>query len=131
MVPASIAWIRRKISCSQAASREPDGPLGRAPCVRTAHALPAAGLRTTLAGPWLLEDRLRIVIPGGSGQVGTVLEIGAALMGTETELILKSRRVVPRRLLEVGFAFQYPTWPEAAKSLVQRWKDQRKNARAT
>jgi hypothetical protein len=79
----------------------------------------------------LLEDRLRIVIPGGSGQVGTVLEIGAALMGTETELILKSRRVVPRRLLEVGFAFQYPTWPEAAKSLVQRWKDQRKNARAT
>ena len=45
-----------------------------------------------------------------------MLEIGASFIGTETELILKSRRVVPGRLLEDGFSFQYPEWPAAARS---------------
>jgi NAD dependent epimerase/dehydratase family enzyme len=48
------------------------------------------------------------------------LEIGAIFLRTETELILKSRRVVPRRLLEAGFVFRHPLWPEAAKDLVAR-----------
>src|SRR6185295_19970181 len=39
-----------------------------------------------------------------------MLEIGAVLMGTETELILKSRRVVPGVLLGGGFRFEFPTW---------------------
>lgn len=47
-----------------------------------------------------------------------LLKIGAILIGTETELILKSRRVVPKRLLENGFEFNYPTIPLAMKSLV-------------
>jgi uncharacterized protein (TIGR01777 family) len=51
-----------------------------------------------------------------------MLEIGAALLGTETELILKSRRVVPGRLLADGFAFQYPEWPAAAEELCRRWR---------
>lgn len=51
-----------------------------------------------------------------------LLELGAVFLGTETELILKSRRVVPRRLLEAGFAFQFPTWPEAAADLCARWR---------
>jgi NAD dependent epimerase/dehydratase family enzyme len=51
-----------------------------------------------------------------------MLEIGAWLMRTETELILKSRRVVPRRLLESGFTFDFPTWPEAAADLCRRWR---------
>jgi hypothetical protein len=38
-----------------------------------------------------------------------MLEIGALLLGTESELILKSRRVVPGRLLDAGFSFRYPT----------------------
>ena len=46
-----------------------------------------------------------------------------ALMRTETELILKSRRVVPRRLLESGFTFDYPTWPEAAADLCRQWRE--------
>ena len=50
-----------------------------------------------------------------------MLEIGALLMRTETELILKSRRVVPARLLEGGFEFKYPHWPDAARDLCQRW----------
>jgi hypothetical protein len=51
-----------------------------------------------------------------------MLEIGAWLMRTETELILKSRRVVPRRLLESGFTFDFPTWPEAAADLCRSWR---------
>lgn len=48
------------------------------------------------------------------------LEIGAFLRRTETELILKSRRVIPGRLLAAGFKFQHPHWPEAAADLVKR-----------
>ena len=47
-----------------------------------------------------------------------MLEFGALFLRTETELILKSRRVVPRRLLDAGFKFCYPDWPEAARDLV-------------
>jgi uncharacterized protein (TIGR01777 family) len=54
-----------------------------------------------------------------------MLEIGAVLLLTETELILKSRRVVPRRLLESGFTFDFPTWPEAAGDLCRRWRENR------
>jgi len=47
-----------------------------------------------------------------------MLEIGALFLRTETELILKSRRVTPGVLLKHGFHFQHPTWPEAAENLV-------------
>lgn len=54
-----------------------------------------------------------------------MLELGAIFLRTETELILKSRRVVPRRLLEDGFAFQYPGWADAAGALCRRRKMER------
>ncbi|HVO78471.1 MAG TPA: TIGR01777 family oxidoreductase [Candidatus Bathyarchaeia archaeon] len=54
-----------------------------------------------------------------------MLEIGAMLLRTETELILKSRRVVPARLLDAGFEFQFPQWPEAVQDLVRRWSEHR------
>lgn len=54
-----------------------------------------------------------------------MLEIGAVFLGTETELILKSRRVVPARLLEAGFQFGFPSWGEAAGDLVERWRQAR------
>ncbi|CAN5543127.1 hypothetical protein BH11ARM2_BH11ARM2_27190 [soil metagenome] len=50
-----------------------------------------------------------------------MLEIGAWAMGTETELVLKSRRVVPARLLESGFHFEYAEWRDAARELAERW----------
>ncbi len=53
-----------------------------------------------------------------------MLKIGAALMGTETELILKSRRVIPSRLLKEGFRFLYPQWAGAARELCERWRSQ-------
>jgi len=58
-----------------------------------------------------------------------MLEVGALVMRTETELILKSRRVVPGRLLKAGFKFQFPDWPEAARELCGRWMAERKPRR--
>jgi NAD dependent epimerase/dehydratase family enzyme len=51
-----------------------------------------------------------------------MLEIGAVFLRTETELVLKSRRVVPGRLLAAGFQFRFPRWQEAASDLVARWR---------
>lgn len=48
-----------------------------------------------------------------------MLEVGAFFMRTETELILKSRRVVPGRLLASGFTFDYPSWELAARDLAR------------
>jgi uncharacterized protein len=47
-------------------------------------------------------------------------EIGAFALRTDTELLLKSRRVVPGRLLDAGFEFEHPQWPGAAEDLVRR-----------
>jgi uncharacterized protein (TIGR01777 family) len=52
-----------------------------------------------------------------------MLEIGTFFLGAETELILKSRRVVPGRLLQSGFTFGFPTWPEAARHLCRDWRN--------
>jgi uncharacterized protein len=51
-----------------------------------------------------------------------MLEVGSIFIRTETELMLKSRRVVPGRLLEAGFQFQFPGWSTAAQNLVARWR---------
>lgn len=51
-----------------------------------------------------------------------MLELGAFLLRTETELILKSRRVVPGRLSQAGFAFEFPNWEKAASDLCRRWR---------
>lgn len=54
-----------------------------------------------------------------------LLEVGAVLLRTETEMVLKSRRVTPARLLASGFAFAFPRWPEAAADLCRRWREAR------
>lgn len=52
-----------------------------------------------------------------------MLELGAFFMRTETELMLKSRRVVPGRLVQSGFEFTFPAWPEAAADLCKQWRE--------
>lgn len=52
-----------------------------------------------------------------------ILELACFLMRTESELVLKSRRVVPGRLLDSGLTFTFPDWPGAARDLVDRWKN--------
>jgi NAD dependent epimerase/dehydratase family enzyme len=51
-----------------------------------------------------------------------MLEIGAFFLRTETELIIKSRRVVPGHLLRSGFEFQFPTILKAFEILNARGK---------
>lgn len=46
-----------------------------------------------------------------------MLEVAAFLMRTETELIIKSRRVVPARMLEEGFTFRFPSLDAAVADL--------------
>ncbi|WP_437293964.1 epimerase [Sorangium sp. So ce426] len=54
-----------------------------------------------------------------------MLEVGALVMRTDTELVLKSRRVVPGRLREAGFTFAFTEWSSAARDLVARWRAER------
>jgi len=61
-------------------------------------------------------------MPNGLPTPGFAIEIGAFFLRTESELVLKSRRVVPGRLLAAGFEFEFSTWPEAAEDLVQQWR---------
>ncbi len=48
-----------------------------------------------------------------------MLELGAMMLRTETELIVKSRRVIPERLLNEGFRFQHTDFRSAIDSLEQ------------
>jgi uncharacterized protein (TIGR01777 family) len=57
-------------------------------------------------------------VPFGLSGTAWMMEIAALVHRTESELILKSRRVVPTRLLESGFTFDFPRWNEAARELV-------------
>ncbi len=61
-------------------------------------------------------------MPFGLPATEWMLEVGAFLLRSETELILKSRRVIPTRLLNSGFCFQFPDWAEAVRDLCVRWR---------
>ena len=78
------------------------------------HPLPNAEFMRTVRHAW--------GTPIGLPATKWMLEIGAFFMRTETELILKSRRVVPTRLLRSGFEFQFPDWREAADELCRRYR---------
>jgi uncharacterized protein (TIGR01777 family) len=62
-------------------------------------------------------------IPLGLPAPEWMLELGAYVLRSETELILKSRRVVPGRLLQSEFTFQFPNWADAARDLCLRWRE--------
>ena len=89
---------------------------------RSPHPLPNAAFMRVLREAW--------GIPVGLPATRWMLEIGAVFMRTETELVLKSRRVVPRRLLDDGFVFKHPHWADAARDLCQRWRAARAPAPA-
>ncbi len=73
------------------------------------------------------KDFMRILREAWGTSIGLpatewMLAIGAVLMRTETELVLKSRRVVPTRLLESGFEFEFLHWEKAARDLCRKWR---------
>ena len=75
--------------------------------------------------------RFEMGMPVGLPATRWMLEIGTFLVRTESELVLKSRRVIPTRLVRSGFRFQYPAWPEAAKDLCYRWEQRRRKKLAS
>jgi len=60
--------------------------------------------------------------PFGLPATAWMLEVGAFLLRTETELVIKSRRVVPGRLLKSGFEFTFPTIEAAFRDIHRRSK---------
>lgn len=83
-----------------------------------------------LAAPEPLPNKefMRILRDAWGARIGLpatewMLAAAAVLMQTETELILKSRRVVPRKLTESGFKFEFPDWSSAAADLCRRWRE--------
>jgi len=56
-----------------------------------------------------------------------MLATGARLIGTEKELLLKSRWVVPTKLLETGYVFKFANLYDAVKEIVNKtsWKKYR------
>jgi NAD dependent epimerase/dehydratase family enzyme len=77
--------------------------------------------------PLANEEFMRLLRKAWGARLGFpasrwMLEVGAFFLRTETELILKSRRVVPGLLLTSGFEFRFPEWRHAAEDLVQRWR---------
>jgi len=79
------------------------------------------------------EEFMRLLRKAWGARVGLpasqwMLEVGALFLRTETELILKSRRVVPGLLMTSGFEFRFPEWRCAAENLVQRWRKQGRGA---
>ncbi|TXS46396.1 TIGR01777 family protein [Streptomyces sp. uw30] len=64
-------------------------------------------------------------VPVGLPATKWMAELGAFALRSDTELLLKSRRVVPGRLLAEGFDFACARWPEAADDLVRRRRGDR------
>lgn len=59
-------------------------------------------------------------VPFGVPLPRIALELGAFAIRTETELILKSRWVLPKRLLDAGFVFEYPELESALRQILHR-----------
>jgi uncharacterized protein (TIGR01777 family) len=78
------------------------------------HPLPNAEFMRQLRAAW----GRRIGLPAPK----PLLEVGTFFMRSESELVLKSRLVVPGRLLESGFEFEFPQWEQAAEDLCRRWR---------
>jgi uncharacterized protein len=89
---------------------EIDGPVN----IASPNPLPNRDFMKALREAW----GTRIGLPAASW----MLEIGTIILRTETELVLKSRRVIPGRLIAAGFQFRFPHWAPAAQNLVGRWR---------
>ncbi|WP_329014808.1 TIGR01777 family oxidoreductase [Streptomyces sp. NBC_00690] len=84
------------------------GPVNQA----APHPLPQRAFMHALRSSW--------GVPVGLPATKWMAEVGALALRSDTELLLKSRRVVPGRLSQAGFDFAYPKWSQAADELVHR-----------
>lgn len=97
---AAVKWLIDREELSGPVNLASPGPL------------PNADFMRTLRKSW----GARIGLPATKW----MLAVGAFLMRTDTELVLKSRRVIPARLIQSGFQFKFPAWDTAARDLCDR-----------
>jgi uncharacterized protein (TIGR01777 family) len=76
------------------------------------HPLPQRAFMRELRSAWRM--------PFGLPATSHMAELGAFALSSDTELLLKSRRVVPSRLTDAGFTFEHPRWRTAAVDLSAR-----------
>lgn len=107
-----VSWIHADDFCGAvdllAARPDLEGPVNLA----SPEPLPQRELMRDLRRAWGRRP--------GLPATRAMAEVGAWVLRTDTELLLKSRRVVPGRLLDAGFRFEHPEWREAAADLVAR-----------
>lgn len=109
-----VSWIHEK-DYARAVEflierEELEGPVN----VTAPHPLPNQEFMQALRDAW--------GVPNGLPAPALLIRLGAIFLRTEPELALKSRRVVPGRLLNAGFGFEFPAWAEAARDLVAQWR---------
>jgi uncharacterized protein len=107
-----VSWIHEKDFCEAIEwilnHSELDGPIN----VSSPNPLPQKQF----------AEQLRKALGAKIGLPATalMLEVGTFLMKSETELVLKSRRVVPAKLLKSGFTFKHPDWGTASLDLAKK-----------
>lgn len=113
-----VSWIHHQDFCRAVLwlieREELTGPVNLA----APNPLPYSEFMLTLRSAW----GRRIGLPA----MRWMVEIGTFLLRSESELVLKSRRVIPTRLLNSGFKFQFPSWQGAAEELCSAWRAARR-----
>ncbi|MBM4383079.1 MAG: DUF1731 domain-containing protein [Deltaproteobacteria bacterium] len=107
-----VSWVHGEDFVSALRFLIAHGEISGAVNVASPNPLPYAEFMRALRSAWGM--------PIGLPATRWMLEMAAFALRTESELVLKSRRVVPGRLLQAGFAFAHPDWPRAAADLVAR-----------
>lgn len=67
---------------------------------------------------FMVDLRRALKVPFGIPSPEILLKIGTKIIGTEPELVLKSRNVIPQKLNEQGFTFEFNTLKEALINLT-------------
>jgi uncharacterized protein (TIGR01777 family) len=62
--------------------------------------------------------RKELKVPIGIPIHKTMLEIGSKIINTETELVLKSRNVIPKKLTNLGFTFKYSSLEKGISEII-------------
>ena len=88
--------------------------------------LPSIRGVVNVAAPYPIQNhafmknlRIALGVPLGISHPKWLVKIGAWLMGTESELVLKSRYVVPNKLIKAGFIFRYRRVSAAFKTILK------------
>lgn len=109
-----------------------DADLVRAIEFLIGHAALEGCINVSSPNPLINRDFMRAIrkaygIPFGLPAARWMLEIAAFFHRTETELLLKSRRVLPSKLVNAGFEFAFADWPDAARDLARRSIDDKRH----